>query len=130
MIPDDDTIDLRGKEEGGSGDEPEFRIGEQIEKRHRLVGEVEAVGRDEFESLGKDSQGMVKVKFDKFVNLIATHAYEEVFDKHTDEDVVISTDLLTDLANAHEEKSDKKVPMIFIVGIVIGVVLTWVILRI
>jgi len=72
----------------------------------------------------------VKVKFDKFITLVATHTYEDVLKENADEDVVISTNLLTDLANAHEEpKGDKKIVIIFAVGLAIGVVLAWLILR-
>ncbi len=74
----------------------------------------------------------VKVKFKKFVHLVATHDFEGVMDENADEDVIISTNLLTDLANAHEqqeEPKDKKTPLFFIVGIVLGIVITFLILR-
>lgn len=74
----------------------------------------------------------VKVKFDKFVQLVATHDFEEVMKQHAEEDIILSTNLLTDLANAHEEAepaSKSKLPVIFIVGIIVGVVVTYLILR-
>lgn len=73
----------------------------------------------------------VKVKFSKFVQLIATHDFEEVMKRHEDEDVVLSTNLLTDLANAHEEQQGegKKLPIIFIVGIIVGIAVTYFIIR-
>ena len=71
----------------------------------------------------------VKVKFDKFVNLIATHAYEEIFDKYNDEDVIVSTDLLADLANAHEEKQIGKTPFLFLFGILLGIVATYFLMK-
>jgi hypothetical protein len=73
----------------------------------------------------------VKVKFDKFITLVATHTYEDILKKNADEDVIISTNLLTDLANAHDDSSgsSKKVPILFGLGILIGVVVTWLILR-
>jgi len=67
----------------------------------------------------------VKIKFDKFVNLVITHAYDDIVDKYMDEDVVISTDLLADLANSHEDDSDRKLPIMFLMGIVLGIVVTW-----
>lgn len=72
----------------------------------------------------------VKVKFDKFITLVATHTYEDILKKNADEDVIISTNLLTDLANAHEEeKGSKKLPFLFAVGIILGVVITWLVMR-
>lgn len=73
----------------------------------------------------------VKVKFEKFVQLVATHDFEEVMKRHADQDIILSTNLLTDLANAHEEEQGqgKKLPIIFIIGIIIGVVLTYLVIR-
>lgn len=74
----------------------------------------------------------VKVKFTKFVQLVATHDFEEVMQKHGDDDIVLNSNLLTDLASAHqeeEEKRDPKLPIFLIVGVIIGVVITYLILR-
>lgn len=131
---DDGTINLRGND-NSSDDEAEFKI-EHIEEEEaiveeaeKLIGNMEAVSVGESEEAALNPHTKVKVKFDKFVNLVASHAYEEVFDQHIDEDIIVSTDLLTDLANAHEEKSDRKMPMIFLVGIILGVGLTWLLLK-
>ncbi|MBI4975177.1 hypothetical protein HZC20_00730 [Candidatus Peregrinibacteria bacterium] len=123
MRNDDDTIDLRDSQKSSGDDDAEFKISsmdEEIPVSQSVVGEGLAADKP---------YDKVKVKFDKFVNLIASHAYEEVIEKHLDQDVVISTDLLSDLANAHEEKQDKKTPIIFAVGLIIGVILTYIILR-
>lgn len=73
----------------------------------------------------------VRVRFEKFVQLVATHDFEEVMKRHAEEDIILSTNLLTDLANAHEEEQGqgKKLPIIFIIGIIIGVVLTYLVIR-
>lgn len=73
----------------------------------------------------------VKVKFEKFVQLVATHDFEGIMQNHADEDIILSTNLLTDLANAHEEapRETKKLPIIFIVGILLGVVITYLVIR-
>lgn len=118
MPKDDDTIDLREKDFPKSG----FKV-DHIE--HSEPIRASYLDADDI----KRASDKVKVKFDKFVSLIATHAYEDVVDKYMDEDVIISTDLLTDLASAQEEKEDKKTPLIFIVGIVLGVIATWFILK-
>ncbi|MEK7672936.1 MAG: hypothetical protein AAB373_03555 [Patescibacteria group bacterium] len=125
---DEGIIDLRNNK-----DEPEFKINHVHDQHEAVVTKVfprDAAPLSEMENAAMQPYDKVKVKFDKFVNLVATHAYQEIFDKHQDEDVIISTDLLADLANAHEEKDDgKKVPMVFVVGIVLGIALTWIILK-
>ncbi|OGJ42903.1 hypothetical protein A3B60_03455 [Candidatus Peregrinibacteria bacterium RIFCSPLOWO2_01_FULL_39_12] len=119
---DDDIIDLRNE-----GDEAEFRI-DNIEEEDS-VAEVKG-GTPFSEAAASAPYDRVKVKFDKFVNLVVMHASEELLERHADEDVVISTDLLADLANTHEEKSDgKKVPLIFLIGILLGIGITWLLLK-
>jgi hypothetical protein len=131
---DDGTINLRGNDES-SDDDAEFKIEHieeeeaVVEQAEKLIGNMEAVSVGDAEEARLNPHTKVKVKFDKFVNLVASHAYEEIFDQYVDEDIIVSTDLLTDLANAHEEKSDRKMPMIFLVGIVLGVGLTWLLLK-
>jgi len=126
----DGTIDLRGKNKSDA----EFRIGEISENEAepedmKVVGKVHPVPESELDKIDQSLTGKVKLKFDKFVSLVASHAYEEIFEKYKEEDIIIGTDLLTDLANAHEEKSDKKMPVIFIGGLVIGGIIMWVLLR-
>lgn len=117
---DDDVINLRA-----TLSEPEFKINSIDNEEAPFSGNLKATSVSELEEAAMKPHDKVKVKFDKFVNLIATHAYEEIIEKHLDEDVIISTNLLTDLANAHEEKEDKKMPLVFIVGILLGVILTY-----
>lgn len=145
---DDSIIDLRGTGSGHSEEEAdglqEVQSGDEEFQINKVGDEdvLEAVAdvdaRDEsmessFEAVsagGGGASDRVKVKFDKFITLVATHTYENILRKNADEDVIISTNLLTDLANAHEEpKGDKKIVVIFAVGISIGIVLTWLILR-
>ncbi len=138
----DGVIDLRGS--SAASDEPEFKINRTSDTNVqpsggnlRMQGDaarpghsVPATPLSDHESATMHASDKVKVKFDKFVNLIATHAYQEIFDKHLDDDVIISTDLLADLANAHVEKDDgKKIPTFIFLGVVIGVVVTWLVLK-
>lgn len=86
------------------------------------------------QSSGEQEAGeKVKVQFKKFVKLVATHDFEEVMERYAEENIIVSTNLLTDLANAHEEPEEsgfaKKLPIIFIVGVIIGVVLTYLVVR-
>lgn len=74
----------------------------------------------------------VKVKFEKFVQLVATHDFEEVMKKHAESDIILNSNLLTDLASAHQEeeqKRDPKLPIFLVIGVIIGVVITYLILR-
>lgn len=130
---DDDLIDLR--KEAQSHNDVEFKI-DRVDDDHRdfANGEANVMGGStsvveeipDYDALAKEK---VKIKFDKFVNLVATHAYEEILEAHMNDDVIIGTDLLADLANAHEEKSDKKMPFMFIFGIALGVGLTWLLIK-
>lgn len=73
----------------------------------------------------------IKVKFEKFVQLVATHDFEGALKKHADEDIIVNSNLLTDLANSHEEEAGegKKFSIFLIVGIIIGIVISFLILR-
>lgn len=72
----------------------------------------------------------VKVRFEKLVQLIATHNFQEVIKLHPEEDVILSTNLLADLANAHEESTgEKKMPVILAVGVIIGVAIAYILFK-
>ncbi|MGL5831572.1 MAG: hypothetical protein ACRCZE_05510 [Candidatus Altimarinota bacterium] len=68
---------------------------------------------------------LIKVKFGKFVQLVASRDFLEILDKNKDEELIMSSNLLTDLAGAVEEKSEKKTPVIFLIGLAIGVIITY-----
>lgn len=119
---DESVINLRSTVD----DEPEFRIA-RVEEESEETTVVQKMPDMVEEAL--QSGDKVKIKFDKFVNLVATHAYEDIVELHEDDDIIISTDLLADLANAHEEKSDKKVPMMFLTGIVLGILIAWFLIK-
>jgi hypothetical protein len=70
------------------------------------------------------SDGQILVKFPKFIQLIATHEFEEIMEKHKHEDVIISSDLLVDLAGTtpvHDEPEDNRFSYMFL-GLVLGLV--------
>lgn len=73
----------------------------------------------------------IKVKFEKFVQLVATHNFEEVLKKYAEHDIIMSSNLLTDLANAHEEVEvqNTRIPIWIICGAILGIIITYVILR-
>lgn len=70
----------------------------------------------------------VTVRFGNFVNLVANHDYDSILDKNQDEEVIISSNLLADLANAHEQGEERRIPAIFIIGVVLGIVITYILL--
>lgn len=86
---------------------------------------------EEVEASGGSLGDYVKVKFGKFVQLVASHDFEEVIKARGEEDVLVGSNLLTDLANAHEERSDetRKLPVMFLVGIILGIIITYLVMQ-
>ncbi|MCC7197391.1 hypothetical protein IT413_04335 [Candidatus Peregrinibacteria bacterium] len=68
----------------------------------------------------------IKVKFGKFVQLVNSHDFADVVTTHAQEEIIMSTDLLTELAGSHDRREERKIPLVFLVGIAIGVVLTYI----
>ena len=114
----DDKIDLR------SVDEPLFRV-DHLDENVELVEYETKTEEQDAKAIFEVANTKIKIKFEKFVNLVATHAYEELFAKYKDEDVVVSADLLTDLANAHGDKEEKSVYGMLALGVFIGAVIVW-----
>ncbi|PIQ79795.1 hypothetical protein COV81_00845 [Candidatus Peregrinibacteria bacterium CG11_big_fil_rev_8_21_14_0_20_41_10] len=87
--------------------------------------DIQPVEPAEENEVGRDLRiidGKVLIKFPKFVNLIVMHDFEDVMKKHADADIVISSDLLVDLANAHDEVEQPLPWGYLIAGVVLGVV--------
>ncbi len=132
----DDIIDLRGakkeehvEESETLDDEPEFEINSMEDESDREV-RVKASPIHEADMSELRTSELVKVKFDKFASLVAMHASPELLEECRDEDVIVSTNLLTDLANTGGDKGEsKKMPMIFLIGIILGIGLTWLLLK-
>jgi hypothetical protein len=74
----------------------------------------------------REPKDTIKVKFSKFVQLVTNHDFADVIATHAEDEIVMSSNLLTDLAGASDKKEERKIPLVFIVGIVIGVVLTYI----
>ncbi len=108
-------------------DEINRRMESFAEKLEKVVVKVAPAEQKDEASAAKD---LIKVKFVKFVQLVASRDFMSVLEKNQDEDIIISSNLLTDLAGAVDQKTgDKKIPIIFIVGLAIGVVLTYFLFR-
>jgi len=138
----DNIIDLRKKNvskkaepkkedvilEDEADDKPEFKISHVEDEQEENREYVSPVTEEEISSL-KASEN-VKVKFDKFVNLVASKVNPEMLEKYMDEDVIVGTNLLTELASAEkEDKENKKVPLMFVLGILIGVGIAYILLK-
>ncbi len=63
----------------------------------------------------------IGVSFDRFVLLVADHSFEEVVERNKDEEVIISTNLLTDLANARRVAPQQKGTLLALAGAVLGI---------
>ncbi|KKP40153.1 MAG: hypothetical protein UR28_C0002G0010 [Candidatus Peregrinibacteria bacterium GW2011_GWF2_33_10] len=72
----------------------------------------------------------VKIKFGKFVELVAKHSFLEIIENNADQEVVIDSNLLADLANADEPKDLEYPKWAFVVaGVVLGAILVYIILK-
>lgn len=68
----------------------------------------------------------VKVKFANFVQLVTTQDVAAVIQANPQEEIIMNSNLLTELASAHDKKGEKKIPVVFIVGMAIGVFLAYI----
>ena len=72
---------------------------------------------------GVEASGYVKLTFGRFVTLVANHSFEDVVDRNQDEDVILSTNLLTDLANARRFSPNTRGPLMVLGGLLFGILL-------
>ncbi len=80
-------------------------------------------------NVAAEPKDLIKVKFEKFVQLVATRDFFPVLEKNRNEDVILSSNLLTELAGSVEEKGEKKSPVIFLVGLALGVIITYLLIN-
>lgn len=103
---------------------------EEMEEEEKDLTEVLFEQKKKEFKEADEPSSQVRVSFGKFVQMVASHDFERVVDKYGDEDIVMSTNLLTELANAHEEvEEDSRVPLFFIVGLGIGIVITYLLVK-
>lgn len=69
---------------------------------------------------------IIKVRFGTFVNLVSNHDMEEVVAENAEKEIIMEANLLTELAGSRDQREEKKIPLVFLVGIAIGVVLTYI----
>ena len=96
---------------------------EEIDEEEELDEEPYLQSLDIDHSNPRDT---IKVKFGKFVQLVNSHDFADVVTSHSNEEIIMSTDLLTELAGAQDRREERKIPLVFLVGIAIGVVLTYI----
>ncbi len=94
---------------------------------HQVPGGLSTNQKEYFQKQ-QEPKELVKVKFAKFVQLVTARDCSEVIAAHEDTDIVMSSNLLTELAGAHDEHEERKIPLVFLVGLAIGVVLTYILI--
>ncbi len=70
---------------------------------------------------GVNASDYVKITFGRFVTLVANHSFVDVVEDNKEEEVIISTNLLTDLANARRFSPNPKPIVMILGGILLGV---------
>lgn len=111
---------------------PKMSVAPVKEEEMELTDEVEELA-DSVKKIAKSApaaeappKDVIRVKFASFVQLVSQYDLESVMEANKNEDVIINANLLTDLASSREKREEKRVPLVFLVGIAIGVVLTYI----
>jgi hypothetical protein len=127
-IFDDSVVDLRGQESDNGFKVKE--IDEEVFEKKNL-SKIE----HDIEAVDIKSSNLVRIRFDKFLTLLSKYEYEVAISKFFTQEVIISADLLADLANPPEIEveeivEEKKFPLaILLGGIILGIIITWLILK-
>jgi hypothetical protein len=105
-------------------DETEDTPDEAVEfERSEIETEHVAEHVKEGHPSGIDASGYVTLTFGRFVKLVANHSFEEVVDRNQDEDIILSTNLLTDLANSRRFAPNTRGPLMILGGLLFGILL-------
>lgn len=70
---------------------------------------------------GLNPSDYVKITFDRFVALVANHSFLDTVERNKNEEIILSTNLLTDLANARRYSPNTRMPLIVMGGIAVGI---------
>lgn len=73
-----------------------------------------------------DPRDLIKVRFGTFVNLVANRDMDDVVAENAEKELIMEANLLTELASSRDQREERKIPLVFLVGIAIGVVLTYI----
>ncbi|MFA6992087.1 MAG: hypothetical protein WC269_02285 [Candidatus Gracilibacteria bacterium] len=71
----------------------------------------------------------VKIRLEKFLNMIVKVDNDEFYQKHAEEEIYVSTEFLTELASLSEGKKGAKIFFMFLFGITLGVIITILIVK-
>lgn len=71
----------------------------------------------------------VKISFGKFAQLVARSDIDELIEGNRGQDVVIDTNLLAELATPGDDVEERKIPVIFSIGLVVGIILTYILFK-
>lgn len=133
---DESLIDLRSEK---GDEEAEFQVTEIEEEEEVLVEapvkpvkKMIAAQEEDLDLNNVRTSTMVKIKFEKFINLLSKYDFETLISMFSDQEIIIGTDLLSDLANPPVDKEEKpsRLPYyLFGIGLVLGIFLTWVLLK-
>ncbi|MDX9970860.1 MAG: hypothetical protein RBS56_03045 [Candidatus Gracilibacteria bacterium] len=131
-IFDESVVDLRGESE-----EVDFDVSpvSKKEEEEKTKGNgFTPVDLEDFSMGSVKSTNMVRVRFDKFITLLSKYDFESALSKFTTQEIIITTDLLADLANPPEleevSEEPKKFPyMILVGGVIVGILISWLIFK-
>lgn len=74
---------------------------------------------------GPHASTHIKITFDRFVTLVANHSFIDVVERNKDEEIIMSSNLLTDLANSRGLSPKTRGPLLLAAGIVIGIFIAY-----
>lgn len=69
---------------------------------------------------------VIKVKFGSFVQLLTNRDLSAAIEANANEELIMKSNLLTELASTDDRRQERKVPLVFLIGIAIGVVLSYI----
>jgi hypothetical protein len=72
---------------------------------------------------GVDASDYVKITFARFVALVANHSFVDVIQNSQEEEVILSANLLTDLANSRRFVPNTKGPLMVLGGVLFGILM-------
>ena len=78
---------------------------------------------------GVSASDYVKITFARFVALVGNHSFVEVIEKNGQEEVILSANLLTDLANSKRFSPNTKGPLMVLGGVLAGILIGYILFK-
>ncbi len=128
------TDDIESMEDQGDNLDMSYHPIRKPSMRVEPVDDLDDVdSTDDFDSVSSVSdienippKDIIKVRFGTFVNLVTNHDMEEVVAENAEKELIMEANLLTELASSRDQREERRVPLVFLVGIALGVVLTYI----